>query len=149
MAQANILGTDTVKAALDTKCQGNFTELYAHDHTGGVGNSTISPDVITVEDWTTISSFGSNWSGDNVAYMIDPMGFVHLRGHLASTGTGAVTLFTLPAGYRPSYKSQHLANIGALTTTEIIWVNTIGTVTAPGTTYNRDVYLDGITFKAA
>jgi len=67
--------------------------------------STIQPNV-----WHEVGSAGEpaftnswvNYAGgyDTAGFMIDPFGFVHLKG-LVTNGTDNTSAFTLPAGYRP------------------------------------------------
>jgi hypothetical protein len=54
--------------------------------------------------WQNVT-FAGAWAnygggGNNVQYMKDALGFVHLRG-MAALGVFPSTIFTLPAGYRP------------------------------------------------
>ena len=65
------------------------------------------------EDWHFVGeagepAFEDSWVNygspyENASYMKDSMGFVHVRGFVKSGTVGtSATIFTLPAGYRPS-----------------------------------------------
>ena len=75
------------------------------------------------------------------AYDVDPLGYVHLRGSMLTTGSPALTL---PAGARPATVSHFLVSDNAAGS-ERVDINTNGELTATG----DPVSLDGITFKAA
>ena len=87
-------------------------------------------------------NYGGNWNP--AGYYKDPFGRVHLRG-LVKSGT-AVTIFTLPAGYRPAYDEIHASvSVDAFNS---IRVYATGDVTyAAGSTVWMS--LDGISFRAA
>jgi len=69
----------------------------------GTANSIAQP------AWTAVT-FATNWEDyststyEECSYFKDSMGFVHLRGlaQCANGTTPGTTIFTLPAGYRPS-----------------------------------------------
>jgi len=169
MSKSTIVGTDTVYAALVTRCNANFTELYnmltgvaastlltptiasfvnaTHDHADDAGGGAT----ITVEAWTDVSSFGSGWStagGLTVSYMKDQMGFVHLKGACSHSSSASYVPFTLPAGYRPEqavyFASQYNTSGGAIT---VFYIGTNGEVST--VVDSCTLYLDGVTFKAA
>lgn len=78
---------------------GNFTTLATS------GAATLNSLIVTTQNsWTGVAyanswvDFGGGFYG--VAYMIDSLGFVHLRGIMKS-GTLGTTAFTLPVGARP------------------------------------------------
>ena len=76
------------------------------DSLGIDGNLQVTGSAtIAQESWNAPSYAGSwaNYGGAyiNGGYMIDSMGFIHLRGLIKTTGTG-LPIFTLPSGYRPS-----------------------------------------------
>ena len=105
------------------------------------------------EVWIDVSSFGSGWTAvTTVSYMKDPFGFVHLRGLVRSSAYNTNKIFTLPVGYRPQYTSlflglhiyedKHVMNFYIDDAGQIDGSNSVNSKT-------NDVYLDGITFKAA
>lgn len=72
---------------------------------------------LIVETWTAptwAGSWGDVGGGWSVSgYLIDPLGFVRLRGLAKWTGAGPLTaLFTLPAGYRPASQMQFPVRMG-------------------------------------
>jgi hypothetical protein len=91
--------------------------------------------------WVQYNSGGYS----DVAYYLDPMGFVHLRG-LCKNGTIGSSIFTLPAGYQPPYK--HLFPAASNTAFDYVTVSAAGAVVAETTTgaSNTWVSLDGISF---
>ena len=151
MSKSVIVGTDTVYAALITRCNANFTELY--NYLSGTGVPTFA-----VDGWTNISAeLGSGWSVYSTytaSYMKDPFGFVHLKGIIASDGSGATAL-TLPAGYRPS--QALVININFCSTYAVsgvyvpvpVIISTGGVFTASCHANGATIQLDSITFKAA
>jgi hypothetical protein len=109
---------------------------------------------ITVEAWTDVSSFGANWAASTtVSYMKDPMGFVHLKGFVASNAAAGATIFTLGAGYRPAQAMYFLATYDSTVGWALLTINTNGTVVTTATAGTAPVAaiagFDGITFKAA
>lgn len=99
--------------------------------------------------YTAVSAFQNSWAnfgaGPNVAgYTKDALGWVHLRGAIAS-GTIGTSAFTLPAGYRPNakYAFATLSN-GAF---GAVVVDVDGTVT-PFVGSNVYMYLDVVHFLA-
>lgn len=95
-------------------------------------------------------------SGEAVpGYFKDPSGIVHLRGTASHStyGGGAVTIFTLPAGFRPGSRQLMFAMAqvsgapGA--TSGFIIVQTSGAVQFSGAAGNlTDVILDNLHFRA-
>ena len=80
-------------------------------------------------------------------YMKDALGFVHLRGNL-TTGVIPATMFTLPAGFRPTgtLNFAPLSTAGGPTaTTSWVQITSAGVVT-PVAGGANSVALDGITF---
>jgi hypothetical protein len=138
------------------------------DATAGAGTTTITSDLaiggdltvstagstIAQEAWTapTLAGTWSNYGGlyQDAGYMKDSLGFIHLRGLLKAGGAGD-TIFTLPAGYRPSAKlifSVQVSDGGSYVHGRVD-VDTDGTVDliVPSTVASGDwVSLDGINF---
>lgn len=116
---------------------------------------------LAVEAFTAVT-FQNSWvdypsySG-RCSYMKDPFGFVHLRG-LINKGTAALvlaqTMFTLPAGYRPTLTEHFVVkdqgtilsrvDVSPTGTVQLI-VGTVGA--ADGSNTNKYVSLAGLTFK--
>jgi hypothetical protein len=75
-----------------------------------------------VNGWT---NFGAPY--ETVSYMIDTLGFIHLKGVAsAGTKTGGTIIFTLPVGFRPNAKIMCIGVTGGLV--EQIYINADGTV---------------------
>lgn len=95
-----------------------FKDAVSSAYGWDVGNVQLLPaSPISVEAWVA-PTFATNW-GDigggwmTAAYCKDPMGFVHLRGGVKiTTSTLTATIFTLPAGYRPSATLQMPLRMG-------------------------------------
>ena len=94
---------------------------------------------IAQEPWTAVT-FAADWEDyststyEECSYFKDSMGFVHLRGlaECSDPFAGGDTIFTLPAGYRPSRQGIYnvRSNDGDGVTTCRVNVNTNGTVEA-------------------
>ncbi|MFZ5439963.1 MAG: hypothetical protein ACOZQL_08130 [Myxococcota bacterium] len=100
----------------------------------------------------TAATFFAGWENVGVAYQTagftkDALGFVHLRGTVRrSTGTSG-TIFTLPAGMRPSALLQFPSRCGNDTIC-YVQVNNNGNVDFGGASAgaSSSLTLDGITF---
>lgn len=130
-------------SAIQVTAAGNATQLLASTGTGvPIWSGDTSWTVPTLgNSWAT---YGAGWEGPG--FMLDSMGFVHLRG-LIKSGTVATTVFTLPAGYRPinGHIFSGIAGVGGCR----IDVASSGTVTIQqyfGSGTNASVSLGGITF---
>ncbi len=88
-------------------------------------------------------NFGAPFS--SAGYMLDSMGFVHLRG-VIRTGTFAAAAFTLPAGYQPEsdkvFSTSSNNSFGSLTVT-------LAGAVVPQVGSDTSFSLDGIIFKTA
>jgi phage minor structural protein len=89
-------------------------------------------------------NFGSGY--ETAGYYKDALGFIHLKGVIKS-GTMGAAAFTLPVGYRPSYKKMFIVptaggagRVDVDTSGNVIVVNY-------GSATNGYVSLDGITFN--
>jgi hypothetical protein len=96
-----------------------------------------------------VNAWANTGTGENAAYLKDPLGFVHLIGRLAGGATGT-TAFTLPAGYRPGGTQTHPAATfnGAAPINGGVAISSAGVVNffyAAGAT---DLSISGITFLA-
>jgi hypothetical protein len=135
------------------------TTILADDGTRvGIGTSSpvatlhvIGTSILGQEDWRT-PGFQNNWknygSGYNPAgFMIDSMGFVHLRGLVKDGAIGdGIPIFTLPAGYTPPFRQLHVvqtnqANAGRV---DILADGRICVIVGNASWLS----LDGITFRA-
>jgi hypothetical protein len=95
--------------------------------------STCSPG-IWVNNFPTLTN--------RAAYARDPFGFVHLRGIVSTCNGAGLTIFRLPAGFRPA-KLESMADIG-YSSASAVQVTPGGRVRS----YDPDLQsLDGITFR--
>lgn len=95
--------------------------------------------------------FANNGGGAQVAgYFKDANGIVHLRGVLANAAgcASGTTIFTLPAGYRPSAITMRMQfNSGAASQTGRIWIDSTGAViTQTAVGVGQQIALDDINF---
>jgi hypothetical protein len=89
-------------------------------------------------------SFANYPGGVAVAFAIDQLGFVHLRG-LAQSSAGDLTVFTLPAGFRPQtqYRARTEGVVGGVAVaTAAIEIHTDGSVNAGPLSTWDSIYLD-------
>ena len=95
-----------------------------------------------------------------VAFLKDPLGFVHLQGHVLAAldqpdGCDTYALFTLPAGYRPAGKVTEaaIAHDSATFTEVVADIDTLANgnveICFPRLRQYSWVALDGITFRAS
>lgn len=101
------------------------------------------------EDWI-VPAFMNSWTNyettyNPAGYFKDSLGIVHLRG-LVKNGTNNTTIFTLPAGYRPSNRELQAVQT-SLNTIGRVDIFADGQVTVVSGS-NGWVSLDGITFRA-
>lgn len=118
------------------------------------GDLTVGGSIVQ-DSWTapTLAGTWSNYGGgyQDAGYLKDSLGFIHLRGLLLAGGAGD-TIFTLPAGYRPSAKlifSVQVSDSGVGYVHGRVDVDTDGTVDliVPSTVASGDwVSLDGVNF---
>jgi hypothetical protein len=113
------------------------------------GTSTI-----TLPTWTHVTSFGSGWTGHDVYYTKDSMGFIRFRGWVDGASTAAVTVFSLLAGFFPLQELITCNGYGLTGSTLYIAclkIQTDGAVVVqvnPGTTGNYHM-LDSVAFLGA
>ena len=80
---------------------------------------------------------------NRAAYARDPFGFVHLRGIVSTCNGAGMTIFKLPAGYRPA-KLESMTDLGFSGGSSAVQVTPGGRVQS----YDPDLQsLDGITFR--
>ncbi|MGH2674457.1 MAG: hypothetical protein ACRDKA_10095 [Actinomycetota bacterium] len=98
-------------------------------------------------------SFGSGWANDNpgttsAAFYKDPLGVVHLKGIVSASSAGS-TIFTLPAGYRPT-KGACFPTVRAVPvlSSAYVCVQVGGAVDLTGGAGDGTYLLDGLTFRA-
>jgi hypothetical protein len=107
----------------------------------------------SVEDWIDVDTgvgFQNSWVNYGgglapAAYYKDPFGRVHIRG-LVKNGTAGTVMFTLPVGYRPTYRAA-VATV-ANSAIAMIYVEPNGDMGASFGS-NAWCYLDGLSFRAA
>lgn len=114
------------------------------------GTSNITTlGTITQTSWTAPSLLNSwaNYGGayNSAGYFKDSLGIVHLRG-LVKDGTIGQSIFTLPAGYRPT-ANEVLVTIsnGAIGRIDIAADGNVYATTGDNTWFS----LDGVTFRVA
>jgi len=154
----NETGSNTLyiaNSATNTIIYGNFT-------TGNVGIGTTTPaekldvngnvalsGVINQEAWQAASllngwlNYGASYNP--AGYFKDKNGIVHLRGLVKSGATG-VSIFNLPAGYRPQYREIHatITNPNSIARIDVLASGEVQMVMGS----NAWISLDGITFRA-
>jgi hypothetical protein len=117
--------------------------------TGGkIANGTVTQTKIAATKFSAISGFTNGWNSSSLdapQFGTDPLGFVHLRGDTAG-GTDNQSMFTLPAGSRPSAFRQFAVTSGFATECTLT-VDPSGTVTPTGCN-NLFVALDPVIFQA-
>ena len=86
-------------------------------------------------------------AGNQVGYLKDPQGFVHLRGQVTGGGN-STTVFILPPGFRPGQLCNFVTQGAAAGAANAIAVSTNGAVTAFIAAGGQSPPLDGITFLA-
>jgi hypothetical protein len=145
MDKLHVAGSARVDGNLNTAALGAASLTVS-------GRSTLAQEAW--KDATYHSGWRHHAPGWNPAgFMIDSMGFVHLRGLVAGTVAGVVidrdpysVIFTLPAGYRPPFREVYCVQsadiLGRLDITPEGQVYVIR-----GNTHWLS--LDGITFRAA
>jgi hypothetical protein len=128
----------------------SVTGTKVADHSIGKAdvNLTIEHRVIGA---TGQPAFQNGWVVANAAFETpafgkDVSGVVHLEGFVHNDVAGATTIFTLPAGYRPSETVEEPVKIGLNGPLGYVTIANNGTVT-PGQV-TTDLHLDGVTFPA-
>lgn len=96
---------------------------------------------------TLINGWANFGSGANVKYMKDSLGFVHLKGKCSTGGSSAVTIFNLPAGYRPLITEALTFVCSSGSSFAQVVINPNGDVT-PTAVSQPNVNLDNIIFRA-
>jgi hypothetical protein len=117
--------------------------------------TVASPGLLTQEAWNALS-YGTNWGAFGGSYITpgyykDSNGTVHLRGLIKTSAAQAAgsTLFTLPAGYRPSAVMRFgpSGNIAGTDTSVVVEAFGAGPVFLNAAALiNSYVSLDGISF---
>jgi hypothetical protein len=124
---------------------------------------TIDPGGVKIEQeaWKAVSSgdFKNGWVNWKdlaegyapAGYFRDSLGIVHLRGVVqdGTVGWGTGVIFTLPAGYRPEYRSVHtvMSSPGVFGQLEVAANGDV--VACFPEEKQRSFSLDGVTFRAA
>lgn len=135
----------------DTLFEGNSNGEYTFADIDLVGSSVG----VIPEPWHNVGATGEpafqsgwvNFGGglSTVAFFKDPYGIVHLKGQVAN-GTAGASIFTLPAGYRPSERLDPAIATSAGVASVAIGSN--GSILPTAAAGNTRVSLDGITFRA-
>lgn len=103
-----------------------------------------------VQSWIVPTPTNSwvNYDGtfNQLGYMKDPSGFVHLRGLVKNGSSGNAAIFTLPVGYRPQYQCLFCCMTNGPAACRVD-VSTAGVVTPTGASTTW-LSLDNIVFKA-
>lgn len=108
-----------------------------------------NPDIGGQQAWQSLAlqnswaNFGAPYA--NAAYMKDSLGFVHLKG-LVKSGASGSTIFTLPAGYRPS-ETHYIPGLSNDAVSSMT-IAADGTVKAFGGSVSAWTTLSQITFRA-
>jgi hypothetical protein len=142
----------TVPRATTADSAGNAGTLDGIDSTGFLSSSP--PEAFHEVGAPGQPGFGAGWSNPvagetTVAFFKDPFGVVHLKGHAIRSG-GGNTVFTLPAGYRPSEIacfSIARGDVGPPPVPGVLCIFTTGVVEQVSGT--GAWLLNGITFRAA
>lgn len=86
-----------------------YTSAFWQWRIGNLNNNTWDTGWVGDAAWqdatlrSGLSNYGSGYAP--AGYYKDAAGFVHLRSLINYDGTAGGTVFTLPAGYRPAYRS--------------------------------------------
>lgn len=92
--------------------------------------------------WTSLTSFGSGWTGVGVGYTKDLFGMVHLRGLLSIAAGADDTAFTLPSGFRPAQQLTILARLDSSFGGDAIITTGGALIKGAAVTVNGNVPLD-------
>ena len=117
------------------------------------GNSENWYEVGSTNDFdVTFQNSWANTGTSPASFFKDKMGLVYLRGNIDSGISGSVA-FTLPVGYRPEYSTLQIVynnngGPGPGGAAVYVNVNQAGDV-VPSFSAGTDMWLDGITFRAA
>jgi len=150
-------GTFSVIGGLGDPGSNGIVKRTALNVTGiaTAGTDFVAP-LTSPTAWTALSGLLTNsWvdlgSGFAVsAYMIDALGFVHLRGNIHSgTATDGTVLFVLPAGFRPpaNIYIPAMAGAGGNLAFCFLGVDTSGNVTVHAAIGNANLSLSGCNFS--
>ena len=128
---------------------GVTSELSKSITAGNLGPAAYIDGFRTANVWTAVSFEGTwvDYSGVyyGASYLIDAMGFVHLRG-LIKSGTVGTLAFQLPAGFKPAYRC--IFSVTSNDTFGRLDVLADGTVIPESPCNNNYVSLEGVTFFA-
>lgn len=100
---------------------------------------------------TLLNSWTQYASSTTRGYFKDPVGVVHLRGRLVTTGASGTTAFQLPAGYRSDSSYPRFALPAANGTTPVaafVIIDPSGNVNITYASGATDVSINGVTFLA-
>ena len=144
----------------------NVRRMVLSDAVSGTGTVDLANCVYVYTKWNYVGaggfvspflsmpSFQNSWANEpsgiyfNLAFKKDSQGFVSLRGRIDS-GSSGTTVFTLPAGYRPTF--AHVQNIYASDLTHVASL-TVTSGGAVGVSYSAgttSVFLDGVRFSTS
>jgi hypothetical protein len=134
----SLTGADITESTLVMPGAAAFTDA------GLLGNSPLCSGTDRWENW-------SPGVQNPVGYYRDPLGFVHLQGYAHRCGTVSDTIFTLPAGYRPTTYYDLVGVSVASGNAVFIEVDATGAVKAKvaAVPSNTGVGIDSLTFRCA
>lgn len=119
---------------------------------GALSGNYPTPGLAPAENWHEVGApgqpaFQNGWTNEDptettAAFYEDPYGVVHLKGNIANAGDASTTMFTLPAGYRPSFVTAEPIARAAVGKLAIRPDGTVAALSGSGS-----ASLDGVTFR--
>ena len=117
----------------------------------------------TDADWTALTPLGTYWTSSGTEYpgavsgtyavpgYRKVNGVVYLRGAVSITSNTSAAVGTLPAGYRPAYRSVFAIAVAtpSSNTTELLYIEDTGAIYIPDDALSTTYHLDSISFVPA